>query len=113
MKKIITLCFFALTLCFGIQTTNAQDLIKINTIANEKANELRKFLKFDDETLEEVYQAYKAYEAKDYSIEQSTKDNPQYAKEAKAKNKEALESKFKLLFTEDQFELYNKIDKAK
>jgi hypothetical protein len=106
MKKIVTLCFFALALCFTSQTINAQSLLEINTKANEKANELRSKIKFDTKVLEDVYQAYKAYETKIQSIDKNTELNSQASIESKAKTKEELITKLKGVFTEEQFEVY-------
>lgn len=109
MKKIVTLCFFAFALCFSVQNMTAQNLIEINTIANKKANELRTTLKFDDKTLEEVYQAYKVYETKVQSIDKNSNLNSPANTESKAKTKEELETKLKAVFTDEQFELYKSL----
>lgn len=106
MKKIVTFCFFALALCFTTQTMHAQSLLEINSKANEKANELRSKIKFDTNVLEEVYQAYKAYETKIQSIDKNTELNSQANVESKAKTKEELNTKLKSVFTEEQFEVY-------
>uniref|UniRef100_UPI00404ACA27 hypothetical protein n=1 Tax=Gelidibacter sp. TaxID=2018083 RepID=UPI00404ACA27 len=103
MKKIITLCFFALTLCFTTQTIEAQNLIEINAKANQKANELRKTIKFDTNVLEDVYQAYKTYETKIQSIDKYMEEGSTESIKAKAETKDVLNARLKVLFTEEQF----------
>lgn len=68
MKKIFTFCFFAFALLIGTQSVIAQDQTAINEKAIVKAKELRSVIKFDDNKLEQVYNAYQAYESKLYSI---------------------------------------------
>lgn len=110
MKKIVTLCFFALTVCFSTQTMNAQNVIEINAAANQKANELRKAIKFDTNVLEEVYQAYKAYETKIQSIDKYMEQSSQESVKAKADTKEILNARLKELFTEEQFTKYESLE---
>ena len=60
MKKIITLCVFAFALVLGTQTMNGQTMVEINQAAFTKTQELKKIIKFDAETEEEVYLVYQA-----------------------------------------------------
>src|SRR5690606_4864811 len=110
MKKIVTLCFLVFTLCFASQTMTAQDLMQVNAKANEKANELKRTIKFDNTTLEEVYQAYKAYETKIQSIEKHMTSGSAESIEAKAKTKEVLHARLKELFSEEQFTKYKSLE---
>ena len=110
MKKIVTLCFFALTLCFTTQTIDAQNILEVNATANQKANELRKTIKFDTNVLEEVYQAYKAYETKIQSIDKYMTNGSAEAIKAKSDTKDILDAKLKELFTEEQFAKYESLE---
>jgi hypothetical protein len=109
MKKIVTFCFFALALCFTTQTLKAQNLIEINAAANQKANELRKTIKFDNNVLEEVYQAYKAYETKIQSINKFMEEGSTESINAKAETKNVLNKRLKELFTEEQFATFQSL----
>lgn len=110
MKKIVTLCFFALTVCFSTQTITAQNVIEINAAANQKANELRKTIKFDTNVLEEVYQAYKAYETKIQSIDKYMTQGSQESVKAKTETKEILNARLKELFSEEQYAKYESLE---
>ncbi len=61
MKKILTLAVLAFAMFIGTGSVTAQNKIEINATASEKAEELRKFIKFDSDLKEEVYQAYKEF----------------------------------------------------
>jgi len=61
MKKIITLCIFAITLLFNVQNISAQNTLEINAEANIKTKELRKTVKFDATKMDDVYRAYQSY----------------------------------------------------
>lgn len=61
MKKIITLCVFAVTLLFSTQNMTAQNTLEINAEANTKTKELRKVIKFDQTKMDDVYRAYQNY----------------------------------------------------
>jgi len=110
MKKIITLCLFALAMCFSTQNLVAQDLLKVNAKANEKANELKRAIKFDDNTLEEVYQAFKHYEGKMESINIHMKTGSTEAKDAKTEIKNILDTKLKEIFTKEQYDRYKSLN---
>src|SRR5690606_25735285 len=109
MKKIVTLCLFALTFCFSTQTIIAQNIIEVNATANQKANELRKVIKFDTNVLEDVYQAYKAYETKIQSIKHMEESSTESVK-VKSETKEVLNARLKELFTEEQFAKYESLE---
>ena len=61
MKKLITLCLFAVALLFNAQNITAQNTIEINKEANIKTKELRKVIKFEREKMQDVYKAYQEY----------------------------------------------------
>ncbi|WP_040281160.1 hypothetical protein [Psychroserpens damuponensis] len=61
MKKIITLCAFAIALLFSTQDMTAQNTLEINAEANTKTKELRKVIKFDQTKMDDVYRAYQTY----------------------------------------------------
>lgn len=73
MKKIFTFCFFAFALILGTQSMEAQNSTDINQKASAKAKELRNQLKFHDDSLEDVYQAYRAFESKTQTINSTNK----------------------------------------
>ncbi|AUC83585.1 hypothetical protein [Lacinutrix sp. Bg11-31] len=71
MKKIFTFCFFAFAMLIGTQSALAQDKVNTKEKAYLKAKEMRSTLKFNDNTLEQVYNAYHAYEKNLAAIEDS------------------------------------------
>jgi len=101
-KKIITFCFFAFALSFGATNMNAQTKIEINKVANEKANELKKVIKFNDNTLEDVYQAYKAYG----NAKKALKFNVNVTEEDKTKAEATLQENLKKALTEEEYNRY-------
>ena len=105
MKKIITLYLFVTALFLGIGNLSAQNTVEINKIASEKAESLRKVIKFDTNTLEEVYQAYKAYETKYQSISSDLKANW----ESKVKIDTELDQSMKNILTEEQYFQYKNL----
>jgi hypothetical protein len=73
MKKIITLCLFVFAMLIGNQSVVAQNnklpnKIEVNTIASEKTEALRKFIKFSDSQRDSVYQAMREYTQADLTI---------------------------------------------
>ncbi|TYB72505.1 hypothetical protein ES677_13975 [Bizionia gelidisalsuginis] len=113
MKKIITFCFFAFALVLGTQNAVAQNKLEINKVANEKAYELRKELKFSDDALEETYQAYREKALKEYSLAKHDGVNtPAYAK-----NMATVEAKFSAtmesVLTEEQYKRFTIINESK
>ncbi|WP_053978418.1 hypothetical protein [Mangrovimonas xylaniphaga] len=105
MKKIITLCLFVGALFFGAENLTAQNTIEINKVASEKAENLRKVIKFDTNTLEEVYEAYKAYETKYQVISKDLNANW----ESKVKLDKELDQSMKSILTEDQYFQYKNL----
>ncbi len=81
---------------------NAQTKIEINKVANEKANELKKVIKFNDNTLEDVYQAYKAYG----NAKKALKFNVNVTEEDKTKAETTLQENMKKALTEEEYNRY-------
>ena len=61
MKKYITLLTFACLLCFGLQTTTAQEITP-EISAKKKTMELAKMTNLSKEQLKSVYKIYLSYE---------------------------------------------------
>ncbi|MBQ0768548.1 MAG: hypothetical protein KBT58_04605 [Bizionia sp.] len=113
MKKIITFCFFAFALVLGTQNAVAQNTLEINKVANEKAYELRKELKFSNEALEETYQAYRAKALKQYSItKHHGVDSPEYKKNLAMLEADFL-AKMESILTEEQYARFTLINESK
>ncbi len=106
MKKIITLCFFAFALVLGTQTMNGQSKDDINNLALAKTQELKKSIKFNSETENEVYHAYLTYEKKMYSVNEHIANGKTVTEEDKAKVEALLTDRLKQIFTEEQYEQY-------
>lgn len=105
MKRIITLFAFAFTIMIGANEVQAQNKLEINAIASEKAKELKKHLKFDKNTLEEVYQAFREYEMSYSSISANLDEKKEEKKELDMK----LEAKMKDILSPENYDRYLKI----
>ncbi len=68
MKKILTLCFFALAMVLGTQSATAQNKTETNKQAVNTAKKLQQLLQFDDATLTKVYEAYREFNDKSATI---------------------------------------------
>ncbi|WP_452225293.1 hypothetical protein [Lacinutrix chionoecetis] len=106
MKKIFTFCFFAFALLIGTQSAVAQDKVEINEKASNTAKALKQQLKFDDNTLEQVYLAYQGYENKMYSIDTNLESGTQYYKDAVTKTDAVLQERMKELLGNDMYARY-------
>ena len=108
MKKVIKLCFFALALFLGSQALSAQtSIIEVNEKASEKTEELRKFVKFDDDQRNQVYAALQEYM-------QATLDLKQVAvveEGVREKINKLLEDKMKAILTDEQYSRYKEFPK--
>ena len=108
MKKVITLCFFALALLVGTQAISAQtNIIEVNKRASEVTEELRKFIKFDDDQRDQVYAAYQEYM-------QATLDLKQVAvveDGVREKINTLLNDKIKGILTDEQYARYKEFPK--
>lgn len=100
MKKIFTFCFFAFALLIGTQSALAQDKVSTKQKAFNKAKELRSTVKFNDNTLEQVYNAYYAYEKGIISLEGAKNE------EATAKLSLELQSNLKTALGEDVYKRF-------
>ncbi|MDG1714752.1 hypothetical protein [Lacinutrix sp.] len=106
MKKIFTFCFFAFALLIGTQSVIAQDMAKINESAIVKAKELRSMLKFNDNKVEEIYNAYQAYESKLYSIKKHLTSGTSEYNDAILKVNQILQSSIKETLGDDLYKRY-------
>lgn len=113
MKKIITFCFFALALVLGTQNAVAQNKLEINKVANEKANELRKALKFSDEALEETYQAFRDKALKEYSLAKHDGINSADYKKNMATVEAQFTAKMESILTEEQYKRFTVLNESK
>ncbi|MBO3117012.1 hypothetical protein J4050_09645 [Winogradskyella sp. DF17] len=105
MKKVITICAFAIAMILGTQSAVAQMNKKdVNAIAAEKTEALRQQLKFDNEQRNEIYDVYKVYVQKKSSLRNTSLNNPSLEKLNVFRDE-----KFKLILTEAQFERYLKL----
>ena len=105
MKRIITLFAFAFTIMIGSNGLYAQHKLEVNAAASEKAKDLRKQLKFDKNTLEEVYQAFKEYEMS-YRRISAYLDEKQ---DEKKKMDLTLDARMKDILTPDNYDRYKKL----
>ena len=102
MKKIITLCIFAVTLLFSAQNMTAQNTLEINAEANTKTKELRKVIKFDDTKMDDVYKAYQSYGIAYKKISSNLEGNADRLK----KIENVLDDNLKTILTEFEFHNY-------
>lgn len=103
MKKVLTLCLFVFALFLGTGSAIAQTSKKeVNAQAAEKTEALRKYVKFNSEQTDQVYEAVKEYT-------QATLDLKKVAvveEGVVAKIEKLLETKMQGILTEAQFERY-------
>ena len=102
MRKLITLCFFAFALVCSTQGLDAQNIKEINGFASEKAKEIRKVIKIDNNQLEEVYQAYKEFQTNYVKLSDDIDGNQKQIKKLNA----ILDEKLKDILNEEQFDKY-------
>ncbi|REG88790.1 hypothetical protein [Winogradskyella sediminis] len=110
MKKIITLCLFVFALFLGTQTTVAQnsklEMIKtVNAEAAEKTEALRKFVKFDNQQRDQIYEAQQEFIRDNYLIEKQNVADKNATKKIEAIAKQ-LETKMQNILSDDQYERY-------
>lgn len=106
MKKIITFCFFAFALVLGTQTVSAQSIVEVNSLASKKTLELKKVVKFDNDTQDLVYQTYQEFVQKKLDADKLVAEGGTLSAEEKEKMNTMLTEKFKTIFTEEEFMLY-------
>jgi hypothetical protein len=103
MKKLITLCLFTIALFIGSTSVNAQtDKSDVNAIAAKKTEALRQKIKFSDDQRDEVYKVFQVYTEREIRI----KNNPETAEQALSKLNYYRDERFKLIFTEEQYQQY-------
>lgn len=108
MKKLITLCFFAFALLFSAQELVAQNLLEINGAASEKAKDIRKTIKIDNNQLEDIYQAYRSFEATYQKLSGDLVGNQEEIKKINT----LLDTRLKEILNEEQFNKYLSIYRA-
>ncbi|NRD21625.1 hypothetical protein HNV10_00125 [Winogradskyella litoriviva] len=106
MKKVITLCLFAFAMLIGSQTLVAQNskletMKEINAEAAKKTETLRKYVKFDNDQRDEVYEALKLYGQSRANLE-----GKDITDEEDAKIEKQLDDKIKSILSEQQYESY-------
>lgn len=103
MKKIITLCLFAFALLIGSQHDGfAQNTLEINAEANSKTKELRKLIKFDQDKMQAVYEAYQEYGIAYKKISSNLSANSERLNKINAN----FDNRLKDIFTDEQYQLY-------
>lgn len=102
MKKLITLCFLAFALIFSTQGLIAQNTLEINGAASDKAKVIKKTIKLTQDQVEDVYQAYRTYETTYQKISSDLDGN----KELYEKINTVLDTRFKEIFSAEQFDRY-------
>ncbi len=106
MKKIITLCLFAFVMVLGTQTISAQSKTEINKRAEASAKKLQQLLKFDNDVLSQVYEAYKEFVDKQNTIEKTNKAGSEEYNKNQALIQERLSKMIKTALNDK--ELYNR-----
>nr|WP_321235965.1 hypothetical protein [uncultured Psychroserpens sp.] len=104
MKKLITLCLFAVAMLFSTQNTIAQNTLEINAEANTKTKELRKVIKFEQTKMQDVYKAYQEYGIAFKKISNNVAGNT----ERLEKINTVLDERLQGILTEDQYVSYLK-----
>nr|WP_321225246.1 hypothetical protein [uncultured Psychroserpens sp.] len=104
MKKIITLCIFAIALLFSTQNMTAQNTLEINAAANTKTKELRKIVKFDETKMDDVYRVYQNYGIAYKKISSNLDGNAERLKKIDT----YLDSELEKILTEEQYITYLK-----
>lgn len=102
MKKIIGFCIVAFLFFLGTTNSNAQDVVKVNTVASEQAESLRLKVKFTTEQRKAVYEAFKFYHTAFEKYDLGKAEN----KELKLKYDERLTRELKTILTQEQFDRY-------
>lgn len=102
MKKIITFCLFAFVMILGTESAIAQSKIEVNAEASEKTEALRKYIKFDNDQRDLVYEALKEYIQANVNLKKVTEDKI----EVKTKIEKQFQDKMKSILTEEQYERY-------
>ncbi|RKE91997.1 hypothetical protein [Ichthyenterobacterium magnum] len=113
MKKLITLCFFAITMLINVQEVNAQSPSQINQTAIEKTKTIKSAFKAQNIGLEKskldgIYEAYRVYLKATYNINRETQTNA----EAMQKLDSDLDNTLKELLSKEQFSFYLKAFRA-
>ena len=104
MKKLFTLCFFAISLLLSTQNAAAQNTLEINAEANTKTKELRKIIKFEESKMDDVYKVYQNYGIAYKKISSNLEGNAERLEKIDA----FLDNGLKKILTEEEFISYLK-----
>lgn len=100
MKKLFTLCIFALSMFF-VTNGFSQNKIEINKVAAQNAETLRTQAKLSKEQREGAYQAFKTYQ--ELIVQSTDKENNIHPKR-KQVIEEKLQKELSKVLTPEQFE---------
>ncbi len=106
MKKLVTLCLFAFVMLLGTQAVSAQSKTEINKRAEASAKKLQQLLKFDNDVLSQVYEAYKEFVDKQNTIEKTNNAGSEEYNKNQALIQERLSKMIKTALNDK--ELYNR-----
>ncbi len=106
MKKIFTLCLFAIAMLIGTQTVAAQSTTvnEIKADAEKKTESLRKLISLEKNQMDDVYSVLV-----EYGKATTMQNNPDNNSLEKAES--TLISKMKEILTEEQFDRYMALEK--
>ncbi|MBV7269336.1 hypothetical protein [Winogradskyella luteola] len=106
MKKIFTLCLFAIAMLIGTQTVSAQSTTvnEIKADAEKKTESLRKLISLEKTQMDDVYSVLV-----EYGKATTMQNNPDNNSLEKAES--TLMSKMKQILTEEQFDRYMALEK--
>lgn len=108
MKQFLKVCLVAAIFFIGSQNTEAQNnILEINQAASEKTQKLRKQIKFNKNTQNDVFDAYLKYEK---ALANSSNN---MSIEEKQKITETLILTMKSILSEEEFATYKEIEKFK
>ena len=106
MKKVITLCLFALITMLGTESVMAQNSelenrYEINTTATKKVEALKKYVQLSNEQCDQMYKSLKLYGEAKASIDNA----PENAEEI-AKIEKRLDDNVKIILSDEQYVRY-------
>jgi hypothetical protein len=114
MKKIITLCLFAVAMLLSNQSVVAQNSElgsnpEISKMALQKTETLSKFIQLEDSQMDSVYEVLEDY----YTATLPNATNrTEVSEEVVKKSKLRLDSKMKGILTDKQFNQYTEYSKS-
>lgn len=93
---------FAFVMILGTESVMAQSKIEVNAEASEKTEALRKYIKFDNDQRDLVYEALKEYVQANVNLKKVTEDKA----EVKAKIEKQFDDKMRSILTQEQYDRY-------